>query len=148
MSSNTRRRARPLWPLIVALIVPPVVIGVSLYAVAAGENPESGQDLWVGEGSRDPLSDATSAQIDRAHEALHEIGSECSASTADVNAIAAAVDLIIAFGTAHPVGRFPIDDETATATSLLVVVKRAVQDCAPGEVEQVDAAIARLASAQ
>lgn len=72
------------------------------------------------------------------HNARHDIGAQCLTSNPDLGVIASDVDLIIAFSRRYPVGRFPIDDEPATASSLLLVTREAVTDCAPTEVERLD----------
>ncbi len=58
----------------------------------------------------------------------------------DLGVIASDVDIIIAFSARYPVGRFPIDDETATASSLLLVTLEAGKDCAPAEADWLAAA--------
>lgn len=143
---TSRRRishsSRSRWPLILALTVPPMVISGALLAPAllTDNRPETEpEDLWVGAIEYGPTSTAPLAEVEAVHDALHEIGELCAASDPDLAAIALDIDRIISFSQRYPVGRFPIDDETATASSLLLVTRYAVKDCAPDEVDRLDA---------
>lgn len=73
-----------------------------------------------------------SAEVDAAHQALHDLGDACaeepSPSLPDVSQ---ATDALLRFATRHPDGRFPIDDETGTTLSLLLVVRDELSTCAP-----------------
>jgi hypothetical protein len=129
--------------VVVAFAIPLVVmVGVLLVLGLTPREPEtSSSDLWVGPGTFGSASTATAQEIDVAHAALHAIGDQCRESDPDPVAIATSVDAIIDFARRYPEGRFPIDDETATATTLLIVTREAVTDCAPSEVAKIDAAI-------
>ena len=99
------------------------------------------QDMWVGATPFGPSSTAPPADVQVVHDALHDIGAECLKSSPDFAMITMNVDSIIAFTERYPVGRFPIDDETATAVSLLVVAREATKDCAPTEATRLAALI-------
>lgn len=129
------------WPLIAAITIPPIIIGALLAsAVLPGNRPAEPGDLWVGATEYGPTSTAPPADVQAVHDALHDIGTQCLTTNPNLEAIATDVDRIIAFAQRYPVGRFPIDDETATASSLLLVTREAVKDCSPAEVDRLDAA--------
>ncbi|GHF12657.1 hypothetical protein GCM10011600_11800 [Pseudolysinimonas yzui] len=130
---------RPRWPLILAIIVPPSVLVAVLIPSLSNPGPTT-QDMWVGATPFGPTSEASAGEVEIIHEALHDIGAQCAETDPDLRAIAAHVDRIIEFSQRYPVGRFPIDDETATASSLLLVTREAVKTCAPAEVARIDAA--------
>jgi hypothetical protein len=138
--TNQRTRG-PLWPLILALAVPPVVLGILLSVITSGNDPE---DLWVGATGFGPTSTAPAEDIQAVHNALHDIGEQCLTPTPDMSTIAADVGLITAFAQQYPVGRFPIDDETATASSFLIVTRGAVAECAPENLDAIDAQLRNI----
>jgi len=123
------------WVLALAIAVPPLALAALLATVIATDTTQSG-DLWVGAADYGPASDAPPDEVQTAHDALHDIGTRCRADQPDLSAIAVDVDLVIEFARRYPTGRFPIDDETATSSSLLLVTSEAVTDCAPGEVDR------------
>ena len=139
MSPTTDRGKQSPWLLIVAVLAPPVIVGTILIPALFETGPVA-EDMWVGANNYGPTSTAPAADIQIIHDALHDIGAQCLEATPDLDIIAADVGLIIAFSARYPVGRFPIDDETATASSLLLVTREAVKDCAPAEVDRIDAA--------
>ncbi|WP_458040896.1 MULTISPECIES: hypothetical protein [Bacteria] len=143
MSLTTGRPKRSRWPLITAILAPPIVAGAILVPTLINSGPAP-QDMWVGATSYGPSSTAPAADIQVVHNALHNIGAQCLETDPDMGIIAADVDEIIAFSARYPTGRFPIDDETATASSLLLVTERAVKNCAPQEIEALDAARSAL----
>jgi hypothetical protein len=89
--------------------------------------------------SPEPTVSATAAEIQAAHDALHHIGEECAAPGDTSPDVATDVATITAFAARYPVGRFPIDDETGTAVSLLLVTRQALEGCAPEEAARVAA---------
>jgi hypothetical protein len=125
--------------LILAVIAPPVALAAVLMPALSMSEP-AGQNLWVGASPFGPTSTAPAGEIEIIHEALHEIGAQCLANYPDFGVIAADVDRIIEFSQQYPVGRFPIDDETATASSILLITLEAVKTCSPAEVNRIDAA--------
>ena len=132
-----------IWPVIVGFAVPPAVLVGALLVIGVGlrEPDTSSSDLWVGVGTFGSARNAPAQEIDVAHSALHAIGDQCRESDPDRAVIATSVEAIIDFARRYPEGRFAIDDETATATTLLVVTRDAVIDCAPWEVPAIDAEI-------
>ena len=142
MTLQPRRRENPRWPLIVALLAPPAIIGAVLVSTfSSGEVMR--EDMWVGATTFGPTSTAPPDAVQAVHDALHDIGTKCRAARPDFAAITADVDSIVAFAERYPIGRFPIDDETATAASLLLVTKEATNDCAPADAARIEAAIRR-----
>lgn len=142
MSSTPVPPRRPRWPLTIALTVPPVLIG-GLVTVALAGPRSTEADLWVGAADYGPTSEASASAVQVVHDALHDIGTQCLETHPDVRTIASDVDLIIAFSQRYPVGRFPIDDETATASSLLIVTRYAIEDCAPENATRINAQLDR-----
>ncbi len=95
--------------------------------------------MWVGATSYGPASTALPSSVEAVHKALHDIGEQCLETTPDLGKIGSDVDLIITFSLRYPTGRFLIDDETANASSLLLVTREAVKPCAPAELDRLDA---------
>lgn len=143
MNPTARQPTRPRWPVLVAVLAPPLMVGAVLLPMLLSSEPTA-QDLWVGEGDYGPTSSATPVDVQEIHDALHDIGAECLKTEPSVDIIRSDVDLIIAFAARYPVGRFPIDDETATASSLLLIAREAVKMCAPAEMQRIDAALEAL----
>lgn len=140
MTPQPRLSKKPRWPLIVALLAPPAMIGAML--VSTFRNGEvTPEDMWVGATTFGPTSTAPTDAVQAIHDALHDIGTECRAARPDFGAITADVDSIIAFAERYPIGRFPIDDETATVASLLLVTKEATNDCAPADAARIEASL-------
>lgn len=135
--------SRPVWPVIAAIAVPPIAVAAVIFVALATANDtaDRGEDLWVGVGNPGPTSSAPSAEVEAIHADLHDIGERCRGFSPDAIAIRSDIDRILAFAARYPIGRFPIDDETATASSLLVVTREAVRKCAPGEVARIEVAI-------
>ena len=135
MNSTEEPARRPRWPLIAAFAVPPVIFAALLTTALAGVGSNE-SDLWVGATEFGPTSKAPEGAVQVIHVALHDIGAQCLKPRPALREIASDVDLIIAFSQQYPAGRFPIDDETATASSLLLVTIEAVKACAPAELDR------------
>lgn len=136
-------RRKPAWPVVAAVTLPPVVVVVvvvvaSLAAGASAPTIVEG-DMWVGAEEFGPASSASPEDVQVAHDALHVIGEQCLEADPDRDVIVMSVDSILDFAQRYPTGRFPIDDETATATTLLVVTRDAVEKCAAWAVPEVEA---------
>lgn len=139
MNRSAGQPKRLRWPLTTAITLPPILIGgLVAAAIILGDGSEN-NDLWVGGTDYGPTSAAPPSEVQAIHAALHEIGTQCLEAAPDVGAIRSDIDLITGFAERYPIGRFPIDDETATAASLLIVIREAVEDCAPAEVGRIDA---------
>ncbi|MFM9877671.1 MAG: hypothetical protein ACKVOG_07460 [Rhodoglobus sp.] len=138
MNPPSAQAKRPRWPLAAAILAPPIVVGliVVFNLVTSGPAP---QDMWVGASDYGPTSTASTADVQVIHSALHNIGAQCLETNPNLSTISADVDLILAFAHRYPVGRFPIDDETATASSLLLITREAVKNCAPAELARLEA---------
>ena len=139
-------RVRAGWIIGAAIAGPPVLVGALLLGTSPtsdGAEVKTG-DLWVGAGGYGPVSSADPDDIQDAHEALHALAAACELDTPEEAAVLAAVNRIVRFALVNPVGRFPIDDETATAESLLVVTERAVVDCVPRAAHRLRAALAKV----
>lgn len=81
------------------------------------------------------------AEVDVAHQALHDLGDACAQQepSRSPSAVSQATESLLRFATRHPDGRFPIDDETGTTLSLLLVVRDELSTCAPELRPRVDA---------
>jgi hypothetical protein len=134
MKTPAAEAKRPRWPLVLAIVGPPVLIaGVFVPMLLVGAETQRG-NLWVGATPYGPISRAPAADVRAVLHALHDIGAQCLKPTPDPTAIESDVTIITGFAQLYPVGRFPIDDETATASSLLIVTREAVKNCSPGQV--------------
>ncbi|MBW4033584.1 MAG: hypothetical protein HIU88_13145 [Acidobacteria bacterium] len=138
-SANDVKRSS--WPLVLAIVGPPLLIAaVAVPMVMAGAPVERG-NLWVGASPYGPTSSASAADVRVALDALHRIGAQCLKTSPDPLAVRGDVAIITRFAERNPVGRFPIDDETATASSLLIVTREAIKTCAPDQVTVINAAL-------
>ncbi len=140
---NRGSKPRP-WLLIAAIAVPPVILAsLLLPSLLAGTGSVS-NNLWVGASAYGPTSKSPRSAVEVVHKALHDIGTQCRRSVPEAGVIRSDVALIIAFSAKYPVGRFPIDDETATPSTLLNVTRDAVQVCAPEELARIEHARSTL----
>ena len=93
--------------------------------------------------SPEPSSSAPPAQVEGVHQALHRLGDQCEPVRNDrsKSVIKRDVDTILAFARRYPEGRFPIDDETGSVLSLLLVARDTLRPCEPAEAARVDRAL-------
>lgn len=84
-------------------------------------------------------------QVDVIHAALHSIGSRCAPGA---NLVAGAeagltkeVDAIVFFARRYPDSRFPIDDESGTALSLLFTTRDELRVCSPRQAARINQAM-------
>ena len=124
------------------MLLPAMLIGVLLWAAAPSANTSNGpDDLLIGRSQEELSSTIPSDQVGVAHRALHDIGTQCESISPATGPIRDDVARIITFANRYPDGRFPIDDETANARSLLLVTKYAVDRCAPQEIASIEVAL-------
>ncbi len=141
MTKSTAATKRPSWPLVLAIVGPPVVIfAVALPMLLVGAKTERG-NLWIGATPYGPTSTAPATDVRVVLDALHDIGAQCRKPTPDPTVIDSDVTTITGFAKRYPVGRFPIDDETATASSLLIVTREAVKNCSPDQMAVINATL-------
>lgn len=139
-SAGGRSALHPLLLLTAGVLV----IGLAVAALAVLQRPPSAPDRLTSSSVPErslpePLVEAPAAEVQRVHEALHDIGTQCGlAATGSPLRIDGDVEDILAFASRYPEGRFPIDDETGTALSLLLVTREALRDCAPAAAARVD----------
>ncbi|MFF9136699.1 hypothetical protein ACF09G_03885 [Streptomyces albogriseolus] len=83
------------------------------------------------------------AQVRPVHEALHDIDARCRAKGegGKQTSLTRDIDTIIDFSRRYPDARFPIDDETGSTLSLLLVARQSMRDCAPALAARVDRAL-------
>lgn len=133
--------ARPVWPVIAAVAVPPLLAAAVLLVTGLpAPGPVEPADMWVGGAGPGPASDAPAEEVAIAHAALHDIGDQCRSGAPDPAAVSASAEAITGFALRYPVGRFPVDDESATAASLLAVTREVLASCAPDSVARIDEA--------
>jgi hypothetical protein len=85
------------------------------------------------------------ADLDRIHAALHDIGQRCFpqplTDPASREALDADAAVITSFAAHYPDIRFSIDDESGTALSLLLAARDDLAGCRPGAAAVIDAAL-------
>lgn len=89
-------------------------------------------------------ADPSGEEVRRVHAVLHEIEQSCSGGPADSRAgerLEANADVLVRFARKYPRARFPIDDESGRALSLLLVAREALLPCAPAAAARVDEAL-------
>ena len=143
ITQNRGSKPRP-WLLIAAITVPPVILASLLLPSLLAGTGSASNNLWVGSSAYGPTSKAPRSAVEVVHKALHDIGTQCRRSVPEARVISSDVTLIIAFSSKYPVGRFPIDDETATPSTLLNVTRDAVQVCASVDVARIEHARSTL----
>ena len=138
---RNRRRAM----VIVAVALAVVLAGVGWYVLRSPEEPPPAAIM---SGTPTPMAprpkdQAPDDQARRVHRALHAIGAICESRTGQGRAalVRRQVDTIVDFARRYPSVSFPIDDETGTTVSLLILVRDEVRDCAPSLTEEVNAAL-------
>lgn len=136
-----RGRPRPLLALLVALLAALVLGSVFAFGVLATANlrARSAPSGPVAN-QLQAVSSAPPERVQQVHEVLHRIGDLCR-STGDESRpalVASGVDVIVSFVRQFPEGSFPIDDETGTTLSLLLVTREALRTCDPVSAARVD----------
>jgi hypothetical protein len=144
MSTRNRGSKPRPWLLIAAIAGPPVILASLLLPSMLAGTGSASNNLWVGTSAYGPTSKAPRPAVEIVHKALHDIGTQCRRSVPQAGVITSDVTLIIAFSAKYPVGRFPIDDETATPSTLLGVTGDALQVCAPEELARIERARSTL----
>ena len=139
-----RRRRRTLVVGLLATIGIPLAIGafVSALAPAPPGDDASGTAATVNSPIPSPVP---TADLDRIHAALHDIGARCfpqpSTDPASREALDADASVIISFAAHYPDIRFSIDDESGTALSLLLATRDDLATCRPGAAAVIAAAL-------
>lgn len=137
------RRKLPLRPLAVAaiLLAVTVILGTVLLHPASAPNSQVATVSNVQ--SPEPSSSAPPAEVERLHKALHNLGEQCEPVRSDRSkpSINRHVATILAFARRYPEGRFPIDDETGSVLSLLLVARDTLRPCEPVEAARVNRAL-------
>lgn len=83
-------------------------------------------------------------QVRPVHDALHDIDARCdrkAAASSDQGPLQRDADRVVAFSRRYPNARFPIDDESGTTLSLLLVTRQGLRICAPEAAATVDQAL-------
>jgi hypothetical protein len=128
---TSRRRPDVLLPAVVAT----VALALAVAAVVAQRDRSGGGGAAVGAAasSAAPAVTPPVGQVRPVHEALHDIDATCRAKgqSGEQTSLARDADTVIAFSRRYPDARFPIDDETGTTLSLLLVTRQGLRDCAP-----------------
>lgn len=123
-----------------------VVIAMAAAAAVSGVRPDPGAPAVVTGSSPDDSTSygtAPAPEVARVHAALHDFSTWCT-PTAGARArqrLQRDAALIVAFARRHPRARFPIDDETGTTVSLLLVTRQELRNCAPAAAGLADRAL-------
>ena len=127
--------------LIGVAIVGTLILGTVL--LNSGPSPDPPAAVVPSAQSPEPRSSAPPAQVEGVHQALHSLGDQCEPVRSDRSkpSINRDVNTILAFARRYPEGRFPIDDETGSVLSLLLVARDALRPCEPAEASRVDRAL-------
>lgn len=89
------------------------------------------------------VSAAPAAEVDRVHDALHDMAALCFPNLDDAaqRRIESDVDLLVTFAGRYPDATFPIDDETGRSLGLLLVARNEMHLCAPNAAARANAAL-------
>ena len=136
-----RHRRRNLVVGLLATIGIPLAIGAVVSSLAPAPRP--GDDV-SGTAAAAP-SPIPTADLDRVHAALHDIGQRCfpqpSTDPAFREALDADAAVITSFAARYPDVRFSIEDESGTALSLLLAARDDLAGCWLPAAAAVDAAL-------
>ena len=133
-------RLRTLTVAAAVLAVTVILAAVLLRSVAAPSSPVA---VVPSAQPPEPSSSAPPAAVQQIHDALHGLGDQCEPVRSDRSkpSINRDVTTILAFAQRYPEGRFPIDDETGSVLSLLLVARDALRSCEPAEAARVNKAL-------
>jgi hypothetical protein len=138
-----RRRRRAL--VLVAVVSGVVLTGLGWYVLRSTEEspPAAIMSGTPTPQAPRPEEQAPEEQAQNVHRALHAIGTICEsrAPRGRTARVRRHVDTILDFARRYPSVSFPIDDETGTTVSLLIVVRDGVRTCAPSLTGKVNAAL-------
>ncbi|MEO5315391.1 hypothetical protein PV772_14930 [Pseudarthrobacter sp. CC12] len=128
---------------IIVLCLPALILGALLTGMLlAGPRPAS---TGPNPGITEPAtgSPVPSAEVDRVHDALHELASQCQAGIDETTRqkLDQDVEMMVEFSRRYPDARFPIDDETGGPVGLLLVARNALERCAPESAAKADSAL-------
>lgn len=137
-----RRRPR----LLLSAVAAAVVVALAAAAVVAlwgGSGRGSGSSTVAEPTPTGSFATPPTAQVRPVHQALHDIDATCRAKARDGErtSLTHNVDTIIDFSRRYPEARFPIDDETGSTLSLLLVTRQSMRECAPDLAIRVDRAL-------
>ena len=132
--------------LLLSVVAATVVLALATSAVVAlrgGSGGGTGSAATAEPSATASFVTPPSAQVRPVHEALHDIDAVCRAKdkSARQTTLTRDVDTIIEFSRRYPDARFPIDDETGTTLSLLLVTRQSMRTCAPALATRVDGAL-------
>lgn len=139
---RTRRIPGAAW--LVALLVVVVALGaVGLITRPGTRGSGSGPADTATPSSTASAVSPPAAEVRPVHGALHDLDARCKpgASSKVQIGLARDADRIVAFARRYPNARFPIDDETGSTLSLLLVARQSLRTCAPAAAATVDGAL-------
>ncbi|WP_280909020.1 hypothetical protein [Streptomyces sp. SAI-090] len=142
-AAHPARRRPGLRPTVAAA----VVVALTAAVVLALRDGSGGGGRSAATTEPSPSASAVTppaAQVRPVHEALHDIDAVCRAEGGgggEQASLTRDVDTIIDFSRRYPDARFPIDDETGSTLSLLLVTRQSMRECAPDLGARVDRAL-------
>lgn len=140
-------------PAVLRGLVPPLAgvlaaIAVVLWLASQPGPDESGAPRGLDGTSAsspaaEPASKASEREVERLHQTLHSVARECQKpeTIRSFLRIDRDVDIILRFAHRYPEGRFPIDDETGNALSLLFATRDDLRTCAPAAAARINQAM-------
>jgi hypothetical protein len=126
-----------------AAVLLAVTVLIAAVLLRPASPPDSPVAVVPNAQSPEPTSSAPPAEIERLHDALHDLGDQCEPVRSDRSkpSIDRDVATILAFARRYPEGRFPIDDETGSVLSLLLVARDTLRPCEPAAAARVNRAL-------
>ena len=144
-TGRSARRGPGLLLWAVAATVAGALAVAGVVAVRDRSGGSSGSAATATASAAAPAVTPPAARVRPVHEALHDIDATCRATVKGESgkqaSLARDADTVITFSRRYPNARFPIDDETGTTLSLLLVTRQGLRDCAPALAARVDRAL-------
>lgn len=130
----------------IAIIAAAVGLGLAGAAARGLGGPAAGTPpVRVVGGPTDTAASSTPPPVEvrQVHETLHGFRAWCrpGADTQARRQLERGARMIVRFARHYPQARFPIDDETGTALSVLLVTRNELRECAPAAAAVADRAI-------
>lgn len=126
----------------VAAVAAALTVVAAVLIAALGPRDSAGQpSSALAPNSRAAAVVVTASDVQRVHEALHDIDARCSLGRPGGGDLEHDAGVILDFAQRYPDARFPIDDETGRTLSLLMTAREGLDGCAPAVAARIDAAL-------